>query len=157
MHDNDFVYTMPIKDLPEASDAINREAALPADLPYLPFQWRVITSFIDKQHATMSTLYGNDLAVGHARMSPEPSYPAGAALALVTWSQEDDRHWFGGRIPGKVQSLEFVTVNPAKSGKPASTYLSYEGSPLSQIPSQDETPTQARIDSILSQRASVMP
>ena len=157
MRENDFVYTMPIKDLPAASDAINRDAALPADLPDQPFQWRVITTFIDKQHATMSTLYGNDLAVGHARMSPQSPYPVGAALALVTWSQQDDRHWFGGRIPGKTQSLEFVTVNPPKAGKPSYTYRSYEGSPLTEIPSHDGPIIQPRIDSILSQRAAVMP
>jgi len=157
MRDNDFVYTMPINDLPQASEAINREAALPADLPYQPFQWRVITSFIDRQHGSMSALYGNDLAAGHARTSPQTPYPAGAALALVTWSQQDDRHWFGGRIPGKVQSLEFVTVNTAKAGKPSYTYQSYEGSPLTQIPTQEGPITQPRIDSILSQRAAVMP
>ena len=103
----------------------------------------------------MSTLYGNDLAVGHARTNSP--YPAGAALALVTWTQQDDRHWFGGRIPGKVQSVEFVTVNPAKAGKPSNSYQSYEGSPLSLIPTQDTTLIQPRIDSILSQKAAVMP
>jgi hypothetical protein len=157
MRDNDFVYTMPIKDSPAASDAINREAALPADLPDQPFQWRVVTSFIDKRHGAMSTLYGNDLAVSHARTSPQSPYPAGAALALVTWSQQEDRHWFGGRIPGMAQSLEFVTVNPAKAGKPSYSYQSYEGAPPSPIPSQDGPANQPRIDSILSQRASVMP
>ena len=157
MENNDFVYTMPIRDLPGTSDAINRDAALPADLPYQPFQWRVITSFIDKQHSTMSTLYGNDLAVGRARMSPQTPYPTGAALALVTWSQQEDRHWFGGRIPGKAESVEFVTVNAAKAGKPAYSYQSYEGSPLSEIPAQSGAITQARIDSIVSQKASVMP
>jgi hypothetical protein len=157
MRGNDFVYTMPIKESPVASDAINREAALPADLPEQPFHWRVVTSFIDKRHGAMSTLYGNDLAVTHARTSPQSPYPAGAALALVTWTQQEDRHWFGGRIPGKPQSLEIVTVNPTKAGKPTYSYQSYEGSPLTQIPLQDGPANQPRIDSILSQKASVMP
>jgi hypothetical protein len=31
-------------------------------------------------------------------------------LALVTWAQRDDPHWFGARIPGVPQSVEFVSV-----------------------------------------------
>src|SRR5580658_3223902 len=37
-------------------------------------------------------------------------YPAGAVLALVTWAQRDDPHWFGGRIPDAPRSVEFVQV-----------------------------------------------
>ena len=31
-------------------------------------------------------------------------------LALVTWVQRDDPHWFGGRIPDMPESVEFVQV-----------------------------------------------
>jgi hypothetical protein len=34
-------------------------------------------------------------------------------LALVTWVQRDDPHWFGARIPGALQSVEFVQVAAA--------------------------------------------
>ena len=37
-------------------------------------------------------------------------YPTGAVLALVTWVQRDDPHWFGGRIPNMPESVEFVQV-----------------------------------------------
>jgi len=154
MHANDFVFTMPIKDQADASDRFNRDAALPGDLPYQPFQWRVIASSVDKENATMSTLYGNDLAVNHARTNGP--YPAGAVLSLVTWHQQEDRHWFGGRIPSKVQSIEFLVVD-SSSDRPAYSYQAYEGDPLKKISARETAVTQPRIDSILSQRASVMP
>jgi hypothetical protein len=37
-----------------------------------------------------------------------PVYPAGAVLALVTWAQREDPHWFGARIPDRPLSVEFV-------------------------------------------------
>ena len=42
-----------------------------------------------------------------------PRYPTGAVLALVTWAQRDDPHWFGGRIPDLPESMEFVQVEAA--------------------------------------------
>jgi hypothetical protein len=39
-----------------------------------------------------------------------PKYSAGAVLALVTWAQRDDPHWFGGRIPAMPESVEFVQL-----------------------------------------------
>ncbi len=157
MKDNDFVFTMPIKDQAKVSDVFNGNAALPSDLPYQPFQWRVITSSVDKQNLTMSTLYGNDLAVNHARTSLQGPYPAGAVLSLVTWHQQEDQHWFGGRIPGKVQSIEFVTVDPSSDNKTAYSYQAYEGDSLKKMSSSDASVTRPRIDFILSRRASVMP
>lgn len=151
MKDNDFVYTMPIHQATPPTD-FNTIAALSDDLPYQPLQWKVITSSVDKPNATMSTLYGNDLAVTHARTSPQTPYPAGAVLALVTWQQQDDRHWFGARIPGPVQSVEFVSAD-----NPAYTYQSYAGTPLQKQTTTDAPATQTRIDAITTARASVMP
>ncbi|MGA2728916.1 MAG: hypothetical protein ABSE96_13975 [Terracidiphilus sp.] len=37
-------------------------------------------------------------------------YPAGAVLALVTWNQRDDPHWFGARIPATPFSVEFIQL-----------------------------------------------
>ena len=37
-----------------------------------------------------------------------PAYAEGAVLALITWAQRDDPHWFGARVPDKPQSVEFV-------------------------------------------------
>jgi hypothetical protein len=57
----------------------------------------------------MATLYGNDAAMLAVRTrAAGAAYPAGSVLALVTWVQRDDPHWFGARIPGRPQSVEFV-------------------------------------------------
>ena len=45
-------------------------------------------------------------------------------LALVTWAQRDDPHWFGAKIPSTVQSVEFVTIQPAAGANP--TYEHYK-------------------------------
>ena len=85
---------------PAERDLFNVDAALPTGLPVQPLQWRVITSSIDREHHTMATLFGNDAAVASARVATDSvTYPAGSKLALVTWTQRDDEHWFGGRIP----------------------------------------------------------
>jgi hypothetical protein len=53
-----------------------------------------------------------------------PMYPAGAVLALVTWTQRDDPHWFGARIPDRPLSVEFVEAG----GQPH--YRRFSGSAL---------------------------
>ncbi len=148
---NDFVFTMPIAPLPSA--LFNREAALPSDLPYQPFQWRVLTSSLDLNEATMTTVYANDPAIAHARTAPGSPYPAGAVLARVTWFQQEDRHWFGGKIPGRIKSIEFVTVG---DGIAPVSYQAFEGTPLQKITQSPETAS-ARITAILGERAAVMP
>ena len=74
--------------------------------------------YVDPTARTMAMLYGNDAAMQavQARRAAgaggplAPAYGAGAVLALVTWSQREDPHWFGARIPGAPQSVEFVQV-----------------------------------------------
>lgn len=96
MADNDLVFTHPINDTLH---------------PQTP---RVITSFLDNTKNTMSVLYGNEIAARAAR-SGQTSYPAGAELTLLTWSQKDDDHWFGARIPDSVRTIEQLTITPDKS------------------------------------------
>ena len=48
-------------------------------------------------------------------------------LALVTWVQRDDPHWFGARIPAMPQSVEFVQV--AAAGQ-TSSYRRFAGTGL---------------------------
>ena len=113
---NDYVYTSPItraqSTLQEAVN--NRAAALPSTLPWQPLRWTPITMLVNQKADTMATLFGNEIAVRslHERgISPSlPGYDHGAVLALVTWAQRDDPHWFGGRIPDSPISVEFVTV-----------------------------------------------
>ena len=136
---DDYVYTLPITAANVAqSEVVNTHAAaLPASLPYQPLDWNAISFFIDQQAHTMSILFGNSQAVAaansHGGSSAAPAYPAGAVLALVTWVQRDDPHWFGARIPDSPQSVEFVQI--ASPGQ-AATYRRFAGPALA----EDVTP-----------------
>jgi mono/diheme cytochrome c family protein len=120
---NDYVYTLPItKAQVNLHEVVNNTAAaLPAALPYQPLSWNAITMHVDPKTHTTATLYGNDVAmrgvqargVTQAGGANTQSYPVGAVLALATWAQRDDPHWFGGRIPDAPQSVEFVRVEAA--------------------------------------------
>jgi hypothetical protein len=112
---DDYVYTLPITPARVTRDEVvnNRAAALPASLPFQPLGWRAITMYVDPGNHTTATLYGNDTAMQavHAREAASaPEYSAAAVLALVTWAQRDDPHWFGARIPDAPLSVEFVQV-----------------------------------------------
>ncbi|MGA3047542.1 MAG: cytochrome P460 family protein [Terracidiphilus sp.] len=114
---NDYVYTLPMTSAnAKGAEIVNaRAAALPTGLPHQPLGWNAITMFVDRRRRTISTLYGDDAAISavHFREAGAtdnsgPKYPHGAVLALVTWAQRDDPHWFGGRIPDVPISVEFV-------------------------------------------------
>ena len=131
---NDYVYTLPIT---SASSTLleavnNRAASLPQALPYQPLRWTPITMFVDRKSHTMSTLYGNDVAIKSANArssSPStPQYGSGAVLALVTWVQRDDPHWFGARVPDLPTSIECVTVESQHTP----SYRSFAGSNLAE-------------------------
>jgi hypothetical protein len=94
LKDNDFVFTKPL--------------SLKED----PLKWKVITTLIDKKNKTMSTLYGNDIAFQYARRPNGTAYPEHAELAMVTWNQQADDHWFGANIPAQIKSIELVKFNP---------------------------------------------
>ena len=135
----------------------NKSATLTADLPFNPLQGRVITSWINKQDSTMSTLYGNDVAIQYARTNDQHAYPAGSVLSVVTWKQQEDPRWFGARIPASVQSVEFVTVKTSSDQQPSYSYQAYEGQPLKKMPPQEGPIPNDRATWVLSQRAAVMP
>jgi hypothetical protein len=120
MRGNDYVYTLPITTAMLSPDEVvnNSAAALPANLPYDPLKWNAITMYVDPRSHTMATLYGNSAAMERVQMRGtdplgEPKYQTGAVLALITWTQRDDPHWFGGRIPNKPESVEFVQLATA--------------------------------------------
>ena len=144
---------------PTEHDLFNVDAALPAGLPVAPLEWRVITSSIDREHHTMATLFGNDAAVTSARSAADAvtypvAYGAGSRLALVTWVQRDDEHWFGGRIPQRFVSMELVTVADGADGKIAATYQRFGADGrLAGGSDQDAL----REEAILAKRASFMP
>jgi len=136
-----------------AASTVNDQAALTGQLPYNPLAWKVITSSVNQRSATMSTLYGNDVAVQYARTNADRAYPTGSVLALVTWAQREDPHWFGARIPSSVQSVEFVMVQDAAGASP--TYEHFQGSPLTRTAASASDAK--RIDYLMAQRAAVMP
>jgi Haem-binding domain/Cytochrome P460 len=130
---NDFVYTLPITTakITRAEVVNNNAANLPASLPYQPLGWNAITMYVDPKTRTTATLYGNETAMQAVQPRKEPSaapaYSAGSVLALVTWAQREDPHWFGARIPDAPQSVEFVQVTAAG---PATSYRRFAGAGL---------------------------
>ena len=139
------------------SATTNQSASLAGELPANPLQWKVITSAIDKADSTMSTLYGNDLAVSYARANSQHSYPSGSVLSLVTWSQREDDRWFGAKIPNRVKSVEFVFVAAAADGRQSYSYREYEGAPLTMVSEQKGSAPNDRTAYLLAQRAAVLP
>src|ERR1700730_6615102 len=117
--------------------SINERAALTGSLPWNPLQWNLITSSIDKQASSMSTLYGNDVAVRYSRTNSQQDYPAGSVLSLVTWTQQEDGRWFGAKIPAQVKSVEFLSVTAVPDNQPSYSYENYEGSPLVRTSASD--------------------
>jgi hypothetical protein len=130
---NDYVYTLPVSmaKAGHAEAVNNAAAALPASLPYQPLAWNAITIYVDPLNYTTATLYGNAEAMqarGSTSAPTGPAYPDGAVLALVTWAQREDPHWFGGRIPDGPRSVEFVQVADGK----AASYRRFGGAGLSE-------------------------
>jgi hypothetical protein len=155
---DDYIYTLPITTATVAGrEVVNTHAAaLPANLPYQPLDWNAITLFVDPKAHTMSVLFGNPQAIAAANprtASPvAPAYPAGSVLALVTWVQREDPHWFGARIQDAPQSVEFVQI--AALPQPA-TYRRFSGASLA----ENHAPTSAtdRLHLILSLPPAALP
>jgi hypothetical protein len=144
-------------DRPRIVAEINETALLSGDLPANPLQWKVVTSTISTADSTMSTLYGNDLAVEYARTDSKHEYPNGAVLALVTWTQREDGRWFGAKFPDRVKSVEFVFEQSGSDRPPSYSYQKYEGRPLKLATAEQSFGANARAAYLLSQRAAVMP
>jgi hypothetical protein len=104
----DHTFTIPLADTMSLYD---QAASLPDSVAKHPLGGKVIATIVNPKEGTMSTLYGNDLAVKSARKG-QP-YPGGAFLSLVTWRQRDDPHWFGGRIPKGPAAIETVSFDSA--------------------------------------------
>jgi hypothetical protein len=133
---DDYVYTEPLTAaVNNGNEVVNNPAArLPANLPWQPLVWSVIALYVNPETHTMAALFGNGPAMSAVRArgadaaaTAGPTYPPGAVLALVTWTQRDDPHWFGARIPGVPVSVEFVKVGHAGE---AATYRNFAGANL---------------------------
>jgi len=135
---DDSVYTLPITAASvHGKEVANNRASLPANLPYQPLDWSPSTMFVDTAHRTTATLFASDAV---------RSGSASAILALVTWSQREDPHWFGARIPDQPRSVEFVNVGKAD---PAEVYSRYAGLGLPPAP-LEKGAAQERVRLILS-------
>jgi len=128
---DDYVYTLPIAtEKSRFQEAVNNgAAALPQNLPFQPLQWTAITMFVDPKTRTMSTLFGNDAAIQAVRnhggnIGKPPAYPVGSVLALLTWAQREDPHWFGGRIPDRPLSVEFTEMDASSKVR---SYRRFDG------------------------------
>jgi hypothetical protein len=128
---NDYVYTLPItKAHANREQVVNSAAAFfPSSMPWQPLGWQPITMYVDPKTHTTATLYGNDAAkqVLERGGAPGLAYSSGSVLALVTWAQRDDPHWFGGRIPDTPQSVEFVQIS---AGRGTNAYRVFEDGAL---------------------------
>jgi hypothetical protein len=143
---------------PQAVTAsINDAAGINGQLPRNPLGWNVITTSIDRSSSTISTLYGNNIAVQYARSNSQHDYPVGSVLSLVTWKEQEDPRWFGARIPGPVKSVEFVSISGVPANQTSPLYERYEGSPLAKTPTADADFNHARVTYVMSLRASVLP
>ncbi len=134
----------------------NQKAMLNGELITNPLKWRVITCGANPNESTMSTVFGNDIAIQYSRRYAEGNYPAGSMLSLVTWWQQDDTRWFGARMPAETKSVELVTVGTSEIGQLSYAYQKYESSPLKRV-AVVENQAGLRVAYILSQRAAVMP
>jgi hypothetical protein len=144
-------------DTSRTTAVFNQGAALVGELPMNPLAWRVITSLIDPGSGTMSTLYGNDLAVEYARTHSQHDYPVGSVLSLVTWAENEDPRWYGAKVPSQVKSVEFVIAGKGENGVTQYSDEIYAGSPLKKVSDQQSGARPARIEYLLSSRAAVMP
>jgi Cytochrome P460 len=136
---------------------LNRDAELSGALPYNPLQWDVISSTLNLADHTLATISGNEKAVAHARHHASQEYPAGSVLAIITWSQQEDPRWFGGKIPGSVRTVEFLEVQAALDHEQTYLYSMYSGTPLRKSVSIAEKSPTSRAAYLLAQKAAVMP
>jgi len=139
---------------PDYSKLIHADASLPASFNFNKMDLKVVSSSINETKSTMSTLYGNDIAL--QTLKNKEANQSGEVLALVTWKRQEDSHWFGAWIPGKLLAVEVIKTAPGKAAEgPEISYQRFEGSKLTL-----NTDTTGRVKSIryiLEQQPSVMP
>jgi hypothetical protein len=115
-------------------------------------EWRVISPVIDKRTSTIGVLFGNDVAVQHARTDAGADYPGGSETCLVKWEAQEDRFWFGANIPARVRTVECASVR-VDVGTRTTDFESYAGAPLTKAAEGNV----ARAAYLFSIRPAVMP
>ena len=135
----------------------NDKASLPASFNFNAMHLKVITSSVNSKRHTMSTCYGNDIAVASARAGKQPHYPDGALLTLITWQQQEDPNWFGGNIPANIESVETIKLSTSANLPAAGKYQKFTGKNLQEVAPNQIKDESSRINYILGLRAAVMP
>jgi len=115
---------------------------------------KVITSFTDEKHGTMSILYGNAIALRNVLNNTGKA--PGEAFTLVTWQQIPNPRWYGTNINGNVKSVETVSILASVHGDIPVVYNLVKGS-LPEAYKDHKISSRERADFILSQRPSVFP
>lgn len=136
---------------PAPLEPVNIKASIPPEFNFSKRGFKVISSFINKKKGTMSTLYGNDIALRSAKVGAQ-HHAAGLEMAMVTWQQKPNPYWFGNNIPGLLLSVEMISSDKNTG---AITYALFEGQKLilnTHTPSQE-----GRISYIMNRKPSVMP
>jgi hypothetical protein len=136
------------------ADLINTKASLPSSFNFSKLGLNVMSTFINKKRGTMSTLYGNPMALNASRAGGDKLY-GGEVFALITWQQQEDVNWFGAKIPGQLQSVEMVNIAGEDEERIRINYALYKGRELTRDP--DTLNRRERINYILNQKPSVMP
>jgi hypothetical protein len=116
-----------------------------------PLLMSPITSSIQPNDSTMSTLYGNEIAFHYAKQHSDSNYPEGTILYEVTWRQKPDELWFGANIPKEIFSVEKIYFRGNDY-----VYEKFEGNPLKKI-SIAKVDSDLRQSFILSQKMAVSP
>ena len=114
----------------------------------------VITSFSNKKSGTISTLYGNELAL-NAAMSNGKNHIPGEVFKLVTWDLNANPHWFGGEINGAIRAVETVKVMPLKNNSISVNYEIEKNNRT--VLEKYISDKEERINFIFDQKASVFP
>jgi hypothetical protein len=145
-----------VKQNPRTIAKIDSDASPKGQFPWKPMEGYVITTWTDPHAGTMATLYGNDVAIAQPKTDDRTGYPLGSILSLVTWKQKEDPRWFSAKVPGTVQSVEFVMVGGTE-GRTLYSYHRFEGSPSAQTSSSEGPLPNERSAFLLSQKMSPMP
>ncbi|MGN7720724.1 hypothetical protein [Chitinophaga sp. 22620] len=111
----------------------------------------VITSSFNTRQQTMSTLYGNAMAL---KAAADNIHQPGEEYRLVTWKQQSHPFWFGSNKNGALQTVERVSIAASADGEPKMDYELVQGTPAD-VPGG--TDREGRVSFILAQKLSVSP
>lgn len=134
------------------NEGVNEAASLPAGFDFEKLGLRVITSSINHNNSTMSTLYANETALRELNNKTYSAF-GDRILVLVTWKQKDDPYWYGAKIPGYLKSMELVKTDRSFSDTPNISYQYFE----EKNRLSDTSNNRERINRILHMRPSEMP